>query len=170
MAVRRFSTGRLQAIEDFSFYCSKFVLTCSMHAQSSTNISACQFLYHINVCIKSKQKIFVRYPLTQVLPLREELSWSILIDYACLLRSVSGARFSTLIMSECDTHHRRSVAVLCTLHKVRFNPMYPLDGALSLSYVLYLCRITILTSTSVYLYASSLQNVEVPQDIILRAY
>ena len=30
---------------------------------------------------------------------------------------------------ECDSAHRRSVAVLCMLYKVRCNPMHPLNGA-----------------------------------------
>ena len=33
-------------------------------------------------------------------------------------------------MFECDIAHRRSVAVLCMLYKIRCNPMRPLDDAL----------------------------------------
>ena len=45
-------------------------------------------------------------------------------------RSVSGARFLTWGVFECDIAHRRSVAVLCVLHKFRCNPMHPLNDAL----------------------------------------
>ena len=38
-------------------------------------------------------------------------------------------------MFECDITHRRSVAVLCTLNKIRCNPMHPLYGALPEPYV-----------------------------------
>ena len=31
---------------------------------------------------------------------------------------------------ECDLAHRRSVAVLCMLYKIRCNPLHPLHGAL----------------------------------------
>ena len=55
---------------------------------------------------------------------------------------VSGASFLTGGVSDCDLAHRRSVAVLCMLYKIRSNPMYPLYGALTVPYVpvLYLCR------------------------------
>ena len=42
-------------------------------------------------------------------------------------RAVSGARFLTGGMFECDIAHRRSVAVLCMLYKIRCNPMHPLN-------------------------------------------
>ena len=45
-------------------------------------------------------------------------------------RAVSGARFLTGGVSECDISHRRSVAVLCMLCKIRCNPVHPLYGAL----------------------------------------
>ena len=35
----------------------------------------------------------------------------------------------------CDLAHRRSVAVLCMLHKIRCNSMHPLYGALPVPYV-----------------------------------
>ena len=41
-------------------------------------------------------------------------------------------------MFECDIAHRRSVAVLCMLYKIRCNPMHPLYGALPGPYVLVL--------------------------------
>ena len=49
--------------------------------------------------------------------------------------AVSGAQFLTGGVFECDIAHRRSVAVLCMLHKIRCNPMHPLNGALPGPYV-----------------------------------
>ena len=43
---------------------------------------------------------------------------------------VSGASFLTGGVFGCDFLHRRSVAVLCTLYKIRCIPMHPLYGAL----------------------------------------
>ena len=45
-------------------------------------------------------------------------------------RAVSGARFLTGGVFECDISHRRSVAVVCMLYKIRYNPVHPLNGAL----------------------------------------
>ena len=45
-------------------------------------------------------------------------------------RAVSDASIFTWGVFECDTAHRRSVAVLCILHKIRCNPMHPLYCAL----------------------------------------
>ena len=50
-------------------------------------------------------------------------------------RAVSGARFLTGGVFECDISHRRSVAVLCMLYKIRCNPVHPLNGALPGPYV-----------------------------------
>ena len=50
-------------------------------------------------------------------------------------RAVSGTRFLTGGVFECDIAHRRSVAVLCKLFKIRCNPMYPLNDALPGPYV-----------------------------------
>ena len=50
-------------------------------------------------------------------------------------RVVSGANFLTGGVFECDLAHRRSVAVLCMLHKIRCNSMHPLYGARSVPYV-----------------------------------
>ena len=50
-------------------------------------------------------------------------------------RAVSGARFLTGAVFECDISHRRSVAVLCMLYKIRCNPVHPLNGALPGPYV-----------------------------------
>ena len=38
-------------------------------------------------------------------------------------------------MFECGLAHRRSVAVLCMLYKIRCNPIHPLRGALPVPYV-----------------------------------
>ena len=45
-------------------------------------------------------------------------------------RVVSGDSFSTGGVFECDLEHRRSVAVLCMLYKIRCNLMHPLYGTL----------------------------------------
>ena len=50
-------------------------------------------------------------------------------------RAVSGARFLTVGVFECDIAHRRSVAVLCMLYKIRCNPVHPLNCALPGPYV-----------------------------------
>ena len=50
-------------------------------------------------------------------------------------RAVSGARFLTGGVFECDVSQRRSVAVLCKLYKIRCNPVHPLNGALPGPYV-----------------------------------
>ena len=50
-------------------------------------------------------------------------------------RAVSGARFLAGGVFECDIAHRRSVAVLCMLYKIRCKAMHPLNGALSEPYV-----------------------------------
>ena len=46
-----------------------------------------------------------------------------------LNRAVSSARFLTVGVFECDIAHRRSVAVLCLLYKIRCNPVHPCNGA-----------------------------------------
>ena len=43
--------------------------------------------------------------------------------------------FSNWGLFECDSAHRRSVAVLCMLHKIRCNPIHPYYGALPVPYV-----------------------------------
>ena len=50
-------------------------------------------------------------------------------------RAVSGARFLTGGMFECDISHRRSLAVQCMPYKIRCNPVHPLNGALPGQYV-----------------------------------
>ena len=69
-----------------------------------------------------------------VLPVLEHCSavWCSVDDThrKLLDRVVSGARFLTGGVFECYIAHRRSVAVLCMLHKIRCNPMHVLNGAL----------------------------------------
>ena len=50
-------------------------------------------------------------------------------------RVVSGASFLTGGVFECDLAHRRSIAVLCMLFKIRCNPLHALYGALPVPYV-----------------------------------
>ena len=50
-------------------------------------------------------------------------------------RAVSGARFLTGGVFECDVAHCRSVAVLCIHYKIRCKAMHPLNGALPGPYV-----------------------------------
>ena len=45
-------------------------------------------------------------------------------------RVVSGARFLTGGVFECDIAHRRSAAILCMQSKIRCNPVHPLNGVL----------------------------------------
>ena len=74
-----------------------------------------------------------------VLPVLEYCSvvWCSAVDTHIKLldRAVSGAQFLTGGVFECDISHRRSVAVLCMLYKIRCNPVHPLDGALPGPYV-----------------------------------
>ena len=69
-------------------------------------------------------------------------------------RVVSGARFLTGCVFECDLAHHRSVVVLCMLYKIRCNLMHPLCGALPVPYV----------PVRVYLCTSSQQNLAVSPD------
>ena len=45
-------------------------------------------------------------------------------------RAVSGARFLAGGVFDCSISHRRSVAVLCMLYKIRCNPVHPLNSTL----------------------------------------
>ena len=45
-------------------------------------------------------------------------------------RVVRGASLLTGGMFECDLAHRRSVTVLCILHKIECSPLHPLYGSL----------------------------------------
>ena len=66
--------------------------------------------------------------------------WSTVLPFGALLpihyRVVSGASFLTGGVFECDLAHRRSVAVLCMLYKIRCKPTHPLYGALLVPYLL----------------------------------
>ena len=74
-----------------------------------------------------------------VLPVSEYCSavWCSAADTHLKLldRAVSSARFLTGGVFECDIAHRRSVAVLCILYKIRCKPMHPLNDALPGPYV-----------------------------------
>ena len=69
--------------------------------------------------------------------------WSIVLQSGARLpihtlnhwKTVSGARFLTGVVFECDISHRRSVAVLCMPYKIRCNPVHPRNGALPGPYV-----------------------------------
>ena len=50
-------------------------------------------------------------------------------------RVVRSAGFLAGGVLDCNLAHRRSVAELCMLFKIKSNPMYPLSGALPLPYV-----------------------------------
>ena len=50
-------------------------------------------------------------------------------------RVVSGARFLTGGVFECDISQRRPVPVLCMLHNIRCYPVHPLNGAIPGPYV-----------------------------------
>ena len=50
-------------------------------------------------------------------------------------RVVSGACLLAGGVLNCDLCHRRSMAVLCMLYKIRCNPKHPLCGALPVPYV-----------------------------------
>ena len=78
-------------------------------------------------------------------------------------RVVRGARF--LSVFECGIAHRRSVAVLCMLDKIRCNPMNPLNDALPGPYVpVRVTRCALVAHRYIYLCATSLQNLAEPQD------
>ena len=80
-------------------------------------------------------------------------------------RVVNGARFLTegVFECECDIAHRRSVAVLCMLYKTRCSPMHQLNDALPGPYVpVRVTRGAHAGRTSVYLCATSLQNLAAP--------
>ena len=74
-----------------------------------------------------------------VLPVLENCSavWCSAADTHLKLldRVVSGARFLTWGVFECDIAYRRSVAILCMLYKIRCNPVQPLNIALPGPYV-----------------------------------
>ena len=76
-----------------------------------------------------------------------------------LNRAVSGPRFLSLGVFECDIAHRRSVAVVCILYKIRCNPVPPLNGALPGPYVsVQVTRGALFAHRSAQLCTASLQN------------
>ena len=81
-------------------------------------------------------------------------------------RAVSGALFLTGGVFECDIAHRGSVAVLCILYTIRCNQMHPLNGLLSGPYMPVRIAWGCSGCTSVYLCASPLKNLSVPQDFM----
>ena len=50
-------------------------------------------------------------------------------------RVVSGTRFLTGSVFECDLAHHQPVTVLCMLYKIRCNPLHPLCGAVPVPHV-----------------------------------
>ena len=50
-------------------------------------------------------------------------------------RAVSGARFLTGGVFECDIANRETGGVLCMLYKIRCNPVHPLNDVLPIPYV-----------------------------------
>ena len=88
------------------------------------------------------------------------------IHLKLLYRAVSGAWFLTGGVSECDIAHRRSVAVLCMLYKIRCNPMHTLNSALCTTWTVCVSAGSMRCSgrTSVQICAALLQNLAVPQD------
>ena len=82
-------------------------------------------------------------------------------------RVVSGACFIAGGMLNCDLSHRRSVAVLCMLYRIRCNPKHPLCGALPVPYVPARVNTRCFDRTSVYFCASPLQNLAVPLEFYI---
>ena len=74
-----------------------------------------------------------------VLPVLEKRSavWCSAADthFKILDRVVSRDHFLTGGVIECDITHRRSVAILCMLYKIRCHPIHPLYGALPVPHV-----------------------------------
>ena len=83
------------------------------------------------------------------------------IHLKLLHRAVSGARFLIGGVIECDISHRRSVAVICMLYKIRCNQVQTLNGALPGPYVPAWGYTRCSGCTSVHLCTASLQNLAV---------
>ena len=79
-------------------------------------------------------------------------------------RAVSGARFLTGVVFDCDISHRRPVAVLCMLYKIRCNPVHLLNGAHTWTVCSSAGYTRCSGRTSVHLCTASLQNLAVQQD------
>ena len=86
------------------------------------------------------RSLLLRYFGGFVLPVLEYCSavWCSAADSQLKLleRVVSSASLLAGGVLECNLVHRRSVAVLCMLFKIKSNSMHPLSGELPLSYVL----------------------------------
>ena len=80
-------------------------------------------------------------------------------------RAVSGSRFLTGSVFQYDVSHRRSVAVLYMLYKIRCNPMHPLNDALRGPHVaVRVTRGALVAHQYTSLSVTSLQNLAVQQD------
>ena len=103
-----------------------------------------------------------------VLPVLEYCSavWCTAADTHLKLldRVVSGACFLARGVLNCNLFDRRSVAVLCMLYKIRCNPMHPLCGYSTCALCASPGYMRCFDRTPVYLFASPLQNLAVPQD------
>ena len=103
-----------------------------------------------------------------VLPVLEYCSvvWCSAADshFELLDEVVRSAGFLAGGVLECNLAHRRSVAVLCMLFKVKSNPMHPLSGALPLPYVPACVTSGALVARRHSFAASSLQNFSVSQN------
>ena len=93
-----------------------------------------------NSCRVFHDKLLIgRYFWGFVLPVLEYCSavWCSAADTHLKLldRVVSGACVLAGGVFNCDLSHRRSVAVLCMLYKIRCNPKHPLGGTLPVAYV-----------------------------------
>ena len=101
-------------------------------------------------------------------PARFRVLYSVVLgaaDIKLLDRAVSGARFLTIGVLECDIAHRRSMAVLCLLYQIRCNPVHRLNGALPAWTVYASAGFTRCSGrTSVHLCTASLQNLAESQD------
>ena len=85
------------------------------------------------------QSLLLRYFLSFVLPVLDYCSavWCSAADSNLDQRDrvVRSAGFLAGGVLECNLAHRRSVAELCMLFKIKSNPMHPLSAALPLPYV-----------------------------------
>ena len=111
-------------------------LTFEKHLRSvSRAASEWRCLYHRFVKPQKLQSRFCGF----VLPVLEYCSavWFSAADTHLKLldRVVSGAFFLAGGVLNCNLSHRRSVAVLCMLYKIRCYPKHPLCGALPVPYV-----------------------------------
>ena len=125
-----------------NFSCKHFEMMCHLYFNEQiASLSASQML---GILRKSWQVIHDRLLLGKcfldfVLPILEYCSalWCSAADTHLKLLDhvVRCVSFLTTGEIECDLAHRRSVAVLCMLYKIRCNPRHPLYGALPLPYV-----------------------------------